>query len=59
LEKHHGVGEGKYTKGLGQLQLSFAIDSEDVNSLALTVVNNLMKNNNLHPSQIGRLEVGT
>jgi hypothetical protein len=36
LEKHHGVGEGKYTKGLGQLQLSFAIDSEDVNSLALT-----------------------
>lgn len=23
------------------------------------VVNNLMKNNNLHPSQIGRLEVGT
>ena len=36
LEKHHGVGEGKYIKGLGQLQLAFAIDSEDVNSLALT-----------------------
>lgn len=36
VEKHYGVPKGKYTKGLGQLQLSFATAAEDVNSLALT-----------------------
>ena len=60
------AGSGKYTKGLGQLQLSFAHPFEDVNSMCLTgtpvlnpVVNNLMQNYNIHPSQVGRLEVGT
>lgn len=35
-EKHNKVSEGKYTKGLGQLQLAFACPFEDVNSMALT-----------------------
>lgn len=35
-EEHNQVGKGKYTVGLGQDQLSFAYDFEDVNSMALT-----------------------
>jgi hydroxymethylglutaryl-CoA synthase len=65
-EKHNKVSEGKYTKGLGQLQLSFACLFEDVNSMALTgilphnvVVSNLLQKNRISPSQVGRLEVGT
>lgn len=65
-EKHNKVSEGKYTKGLGQLQLSFACPFEDVNSMALTgtipgyaVVNNLLQKHRISPSQVGRLEVGT
>ena len=34
-------------------------DREDINSISLTCVNNLMKKNNVSPTQIGRLEVGT
>lgn len=65
-EKFNKVSPGKYTNGLGQLQLSFAYPFEDVNSLSLTgtsfsysVVSRLLRNNNIKPSQIGRLEVGT
>jgi 3-hydroxy-3-methylglutaryl CoA synthase len=36
LEIYKNTGKGKYTKGLGQLQLSFANASEDVNSISLT-----------------------
>lgn len=46
-EKHNNVSEGKYTKGLGQLQLSFAYPFEDVNSMALTG-----KNASIQPSAI-------
>ena len=66
IEKFKGVSAGKYTNGLGQLQLSFTTESEDVNSMSLTgmimwnvVVRNLMKTYNIHPSQVGRLEIGT
>lgn len=34
-------------------------DREDINSISLTCVNNLMKKNNIDPKQIGRMEVGT
>jgi 3-hydroxy-3-methylglutaryl CoA synthase len=34
LETFKNAGKGKYTKGLGQLQLSFANASEDVNSMS-------------------------
>ena len=66
IEKFKGVSAGKYTNGLGQLQLSFTGESEDVNSMSLTgtfltnvVVRNLMNTYNIHPSQVGRLEIGT
>jgi len=42
LEKYDG-NEGKYTKGLGQDEMAFCYDNEDVNSIALTVTANLLK----------------
>ncbi|OCL05919.1 hydroxymethylglutaryl-CoA synthase [Glonium stellatum] len=59
LEKHDGIPSGKYTIGLGQKQMSFCDDREDIYSLALTAVSSLLKKYALAPSSIGRLEVGT
>ncbi|XP_060521705.1 hydroxymethylglutaryl-CoA synthase 1 [Cylas formicarius] len=59
LEQFDGVSAGKYTIGLGQKQMGFCSDREDINSLCLTVVQNLLDNNGIRPSDIGRLEVGT
>lgn len=39
--------------------MSFVYDFEDVNSMALTVVQNLLEKFNIDPRSIGRLEVGT
>lgn len=43
LEEHSGASAGKYTLGLGQEGLGFCGDAEDVNSLALTVVQSLLE----------------
>ena len=51
--------KGKYTIGLGQSKMAFVTDCEDVVSIALTSVSNLMRKNNIDPMSIGRLEVGT
>ncbi|ORZ36841.1 hydroxymethylglutaryl-CoA synthase, partial [Catenaria anguillulae PL171] len=59
LEKHDGVSAGKYTIGLGQTQMAFVDDREDINSISLTVVRNLMDKYNISYTDIGRLEVGT
>lgn len=59
LEKHDNVGTGKYTIGLGQTRMGFCGDLEDINSLCLTVVQNLVEKNSISYSDIGRLEVGT
>ena len=59
LEKHDGCGTGKYTIGLGQTVMGFCNDREDVQSLALTVVQGLMEKNNVAYTDIGRMEVGT
>ncbi|EQC31700.1 hypothetical protein SDRG_10493 [Saprolegnia diclina VS20] len=59
LEQYDGVSAGKYTKGLAQDKMCFTGDREDVNSIALTAVKNLLEKYDIHPSQIGRLEVGT
>ncbi|KAE9550222.1 hypothetical protein FO519_006567 [Halicephalobus sp. NKZ332] len=58
LEKYDG-NEGKYTKGLGQDEMSFCYDNEDVNSIALTVTANLLKTYDIRPDSIGYLSVGT
>lgn len=59
LEKYNNVSAGKYTIGLGQDQLAFTGDREDINSLALTVVHNLMEKYEISPHAVGRLEIGT
>lgn len=59
LEHYDQVSKGKYTIGLGQKQMGFCTDLEDVNSLCLTAVSQLIENNNINYSDIGRLEVGT
>ena len=43
LEKHDGVSEGKYTIGLGQLKMGIVSDREDINSVAITAFDKLVK----------------
>lgn len=59
LELFDGIPAGKYTIGLGQTNMAFVSDREDIYSLALTATSRLLKNYNIDPSSIGRLEVGT
>ena len=59
LEKFDGVSSGKYTIGLGQTNMSFVNDREDIYSMCLTVLSKLIKNYNIDTNEIGRLEVGT
>lgn len=59
LEIFDEVSTGKYTIGLGQSKMGFCSDREDINSLCLTVVQNLMEKNSILYKDIGRLEVGT
>lgn len=51
--------EGKYTIGLGQENMGIVSDREDVNSIALTALDKLIKSYSIDLSKIGRLEVGT
>lgn len=59
LETFYGVSKGKYTIGLGQHKMAFASDREDVNTISLTVLHNLMTNYGIDWNDVGRLEVGT
>ncbi len=59
LEVFDKASKGKYTVGLGQLRMAVASDREDVNSISLTCVRNMMTKHGIDPRQIGRLEVGT
>lgn len=52
LEEANGVSKGKYTIGLGQEQMAFTGDSEDVNSIALTAVQMLLETYNISPLQV-------
>lgn len=59
LEQFDGIPAGKYTIGLGQTNMAFVSDREDIYSLALTATSRLLKNYNVDPNNVGRLEVGT
>lgn len=59
LESFDGAGSGKYTIGLGQSNMGFCTDREDIHSLSLTVVSSLLEKYNVCVKDIGRLEVGT
>ena len=50
---------GKYTIGLGQLQMAFCDDREDISSIFLTAVHNLLDKYNIDPAMIGHVEIGT
>lgn len=59
LEKFDEIPAGKYTIGLGQTNMAFVSDREDIYSISLTATSRLLKNYNIDPNSIGRLEVGT
>ncbi|KAG1150747.1 hypothetical protein G6F37_001275 [Rhizopus arrhizus] len=59
METFDGVSAGKYTIGLGQEKMAFIDDREDIQSICLTAVQNLMEKYNIAYTDIGRLEVGT
>lgn len=59
LEKHDGVSAGNYTVGLGQQEMAFCTDNEDIYSVCMNAVANLMEKNGISPKDVGRLEVGT
>jgi hydroxymethylglutaryl-CoA synthase len=59
LETANGVSAGKYTIGLGQTNMAFTGDREDINSICLTAVHSLLEKYNISPNEVGRLEVGT
>ncbi|KAI0033949.1 hydroxymethylglutaryl-CoA synthase [Vararia minispora EC-137] len=59
LEVFDGAAKGKYTIGLGQEYMACCDDREDINSFALSAVQNLMEKYNVDPCSIGRLDVGT
>ncbi|CAK7901536.1 hydroxymethylglutaryl-CoA synthase [[Candida] anglica] len=59
LEKHDGIPAGKYTIGLGQTNMAFVGDREDIYSMTLTVLSRLIENYKIDTNNIGRLEVGT
>jgi hydroxymethylglutaryl-CoA synthase len=59
LETFDNVSKGKYTVGLGQSKMSFCLDNEDINSICLTALNNLLEKYSIKPDEVGYLEVGT
>ncbi|VDM63718.1 unnamed protein product [Angiostrongylus costaricensis] len=59
MEKFDGCSAGKYTIGLGQEQMGFCADNEDIVSIALTVTDALLRNYSIDPNSIGFLAVGT
>lgn len=59
LEKFDQIPAGKYTIGLGQTNMAFVNDREDIYSMSLTVLSRLIENYNIDTDKIGRLEVGT
>ncbi|CAI5452057.1 unnamed protein product [Caenorhabditis angaria] len=59
LEQFGGVSSGKHTIGLGQQEMGFCADNEDIVSISRTVTRNLLKNYKISPDTIGFLAVGT
>jgi len=49
LETFDKASKGKYTIGLGQLRMSVINDREDINSISLTCVKNLLEKYSINP----------
>ena len=58
-EEYNKVGSGKYTIGLGQQEMAFTTDREDICSISLTVLSNLVRKNNISYDEIGWVCVAT
>jgi hydroxymethylglutaryl-CoA synthase len=50
LEQFDGVGAGKYTIGLGQQRMAVISDREDINSICMTAVLNLLLKYKIPPA---------
>eukprot|EP00343_Euplotes_focardii_P008121 CAMPEP_0205819352 /NCGR_PEP_ID=MMETSP0206-20130828/1689_1 /ASSEMBLY_ACC=CAM_ASM_000279 /TAXON_ID=36767 /ORGANISM="Euplotes focardii, Strain TN1" /LENGTH=470 /DNA_ID=CAMNT_0053112845 /DNA_START=20 /DNA_END=1432 /DNA_ORIENTATION=- len=59
MEDHDGASKGKYTIGLGQHGLAYCTDVEDIYSISLTALSNLMEKYDIDYKDIGRLEVAS
>ncbi|CAK7296641.1 Hydroxymethylglutaryl-CoA synthase, mitochondrial [Vulpes lagopus] len=59
LENYNNVEAGRYAVGLGQTHMGFCSVQEDLNSLCLTVVQQLMECMRFPWNSVGWLEVGT
>lgn len=59
FESFMGVSRGKFTIGLGQLQMRVCSEVEDVHSLAMTVTHRLMSRQRRFLHRLGRLEYAT
>uniref|UniRef100_A0A7S4SVQ3 Hydroxymethylglutaryl-CoA synthase n=2 Tax=Ditylum brightwellii TaxID=49249 RepID=A0A7S4SVQ3_9STRA len=59
LETHEHVSPGKFTIGLGQKGIALTGDREDINSICLTAVHNLLEKYDIDVTDVGRVEVGT
>ena len=59
LEKYNNVDRGKYIKGLMQEKMAVVDSSEDIVSMCMTALEQLIKSSNIKYSDIGRLSVGT
>uniref|UniRef100_A0A915BQD5 Hydroxymethylglutaryl-CoA synthase n=2 Tax=Parascaris univalens TaxID=6257 RepID=A0A915BQD5_PARUN len=59
LEKFDRVSSGKYTIGLGQREMAFCADNEDIASICMTVLANLLERYEINISTVGFLAVGT
>lgn len=59
FEEVKGIPKGKIQIGLGQEQMSFVSHLEDVNSMALTVLKNLLDRTKVPLHDIGKLEFAT
>ena len=59
LEQYSKVSSGKYTIGLGQDAMSFTTDREDVCSISMTVLSNLLRKNDIDFADVGWICVAT
>ena len=59
FEQFNNVSSGKYTIGLGQNEMAFTTDREDICSISMTVLSNLLSKNNINYADIGWICVAT
>eukprot|EP00486_Rosalina_sp_Unknown_P000451 CAMPEP_0201564922 /NCGR_PEP_ID=MMETSP0190_2-20130828/3656_1 /ASSEMBLY_ACC=CAM_ASM_000263 /TAXON_ID=37353 /ORGANISM="Rosalina sp." /LENGTH=268 /DNA_ID=CAMNT_0047981769 /DNA_START=81 /DNA_END=884 /DNA_ORIENTATION=- len=59
FEQFNDVPSGKYTIGLGQNEMAFTTDREDICSISMTVLSNLLTKNDINYNDIGWICVAT